>query len=154
MDSVVPSENRFTHLRVEASSLMLYWALGLFSLIFVLWLIAPLVPWIKLVGGLLLWAQLIWWLGKHYLLYFTSSVRALGLEDDGWWVEAGDLCESAILTGEAWVSPLLIVLQYRGADSGRRYPVVLFADSADAEQLRRLRLRLRWLAPDSDACPE
>ncbi|RRJ85161.1 protein YgfX [Aestuariirhabdus litorea] len=147
MDSVVPSNNRFTQLRIEASTQMLCWSVSLFFLLLGLWLSAPLVPLVKLLGAALLCGQLIFWLGRHYLLCRVGSVRALGHDGQQWWLVAGDLRETVTPTGEAWVSPRLTMLSFRGQESGRRYPVLLFADSADPEQLRRLRLLLRWGGP-------
>ncbi|MCL6417160.1 hypothetical protein MIB92_15985 [Aestuariirhabdus sp. Z084] len=145
MDSVVPGKNRFTELRVEASSVMLAWYFGFFTPILLLWLIAPLLLIVKALGLLLLVFHALWWLSRHYLLCGPVAIRALGHDGEQWWVEAGDRVEAAVLDKDVWVSPLLILMRLRGEESGRLYRLVLFCDGADAESLRRLRLRLRWL---------
>lgn len=55
---------------------------------------------------------------------------------------AGDWCDAEVL-GDSFVSPLLIVLRYRVGRSRAR-SLVLLPDSADAADLRWLRVSLRW----------
>src|SRR5512139_1680452 len=45
--------------------------------------------------------------------------------------------------GDSFVSTVLIVLRYRTAD-GQVHALTLLPDSADADDLRRLRVSLRW----------
>ncbi|WP_296640505.1 protein YgfX [Thiobacillus sp. 65-1402] len=56
--------------------------------------------------------------------------------------DAGEWRDVEVL-GDSLVSPALIVLRYRVADKRVR-SLALLSDSADADDLRRLRVALRW----------
>ncbi len=89
------------------------------------------------------------------------GVAVIGLGMLGWWQarrtdalrvaadgrlqcldEAGEWRDAEVL-GDSLVSPALIVLRYRLADKRVR-SLALLSDSADAGDLRRLRVALRW----------
>ncbi len=89
------------------------------------------------------------------------GVAVIGLGVLGWWQarrtdalrvaadgrlqcldEAGEWRDAEVL-GDSLVSPALIVLRYRLADK-RVGSLALLSDSADADDLRRLRVALRW----------
>lgn len=57
--------------------------------------------------------------------------------------EGGEWCDAEV-QGDSLVSPLLIVLRYRCAADRRTRTQVLLPDSAAADDLRRLRVSLRW----------
>ncbi len=147
MDSVAPAANRFTHLRVEASQRLLM-CYGSFLLILsVLLCAADLLLLVKLVSLLIIVAHAVWWLGDHYLLCWQSSVRCLLSDGDVWSVESAVATEEVDLKADYLVTTGLILLRLKGRDSGRNYNVILFSDAGNAEQLRRLRIELRWLIP-------
>jgi toxin CptA len=56
--------------------------------------------------------------------------------------EKGEWCDVEVL-GDSLVSPALIVLRYRTPEKRVR-SLALLADSADTDDLRRLRVSLRW----------
>jgi toxin CptA len=56
--------------------------------------------------------------------------------------EQGEWCEAEVL-GDSFVSPVLMVLRYR-TPAGRVRVLTLLPDSAHADDLRRLRVSLRW----------
>jgi toxin CptA len=88
-----------------------------------------------------------------YIVSFRRLVLGIGpgalrrvrwTADGRWQVRDGAGHEhEATLVGRPVVSDWLTVLRLRGAD-GRERPLLLCADSADAEALRKLRVRLRF----------
>ena len=85
------------------------------------------------------------WHVAQVLQYGTRGVRALELGADGgvrWQDGCGEWHEASILPG-SYVSGWLVAVNLGGG--GRRaYPLVLLPDCAAAEELRRLRVWLRW----------
>lgn len=67
----------------------------------------------------------------------TQDGRIQCQTDDGEW------CDAEVLD-DTLVTPLLIVLRYRSAVDRRTRTQVLLPDSAAADDLRRLRVSLRW----------
>lgn len=81
---------------------------------------------------------------RHCALEGRLAVRRVVWTIDGHWRVtdgAGGEHEST-LEPEPTVTPELVILRLRGADGVRR-TVLLLGDSADPEQVRRLRARLR-----------
>ncbi len=78
------------------------------------------------------------------LLALPSSVRCVDLEEDGSgrWRDRCGIEHPVRATRASWVSPGLVVLGLRS--SRRTRWVILMADSAGAEALRRLRVWLKW----------
>jgi toxin CptA len=58
--------------------------------------------------------------------------------------EEGEWCDLAV-QGDSLVSPALVVLRYRTAADRRVRSLTLLPDSAAADDLRRLRVSLRWI---------
>jgi toxin CptA len=75
----------------------------------------------------------------------TLPLASLRIAADGrlqWLDDAAEWRDAEVL-GDSFVSPALIVLRYRTA--GRQAgALTLLSDSADADDLRRLRVSLRW----------
>ena len=75
----------------------------------------------------------------------TLPLASLRIAADGrlqWLDDAAEWRDAEVL-GDSFVSPALIVLRYRTA--GRHAgALTLLSDSADADDLRRLRVSLRW----------
>ncbi len=69
-------------------------------------------------------------------LRVAADGRLQCLDDAGEWRDVEVL-------GDSLVSPALIVLRYRVADKRVR-SLALLSDSADADDMRRLRVSLRW----------
>jgi toxin CptA len=83
------------------------------------------------------WAALGWRrLSPTAGLRIAGDGRLQGLDDTGEWRDAEVL-------GDSFVSTVLIVLRYRIGSSQARC-LTLLPDSADADDLRRLRVSLRW----------
>lgn len=75
----------------------------------------------------------------------SRCIEALRLTADGQVQcrdEQGEWREVEVL-GDSFVSPVLMVLRYR-TPAGRVRVLTLFPDSAHADDLRRLRVSLRW----------
>jgi toxin CptA len=69
-------------------------------------------------------------------LRLMADGRLQGLDEAGEWRDVEVL-------GDSFVSPTLVVLRYR-MDGQSPRSLVLLPDSADADELRRLRVSLRW----------
>ena len=69
-------------------------------------------------------------------LRIAADGRLQCLDDTAEW------CDAEVL-GDGFVSTVLIVLRYR-TPGGRARTLTLLPDSADADDLRRLRVLLRW----------
>jgi|SRR5215813_7581500 len=81
----------------------------------------------------------------HALLRTPGSAVSLELAEDGrasWRDRRGAWREGA-LGSSHFVSPLLVVVELKPRHRGVKR-LVLFADSASRDELRRLRVRLRW----------
>ena len=112
--------------------------------------------------------SLIYTLRKHYFRISSRSVRAVVLKssrlriqqaeavldnepEQTWWLElnSGQTNDNGMfpqhrakLVGSYLVTPWLVLLNFRTEGRLRPFPVLLFSDSTDTEQLRRLRVLL------------
>ncbi len=86
------------------------------------------------VAGLSVWG---WWRAVPLASLRIAAEGQLQYRDDG-----GEWCDTDVL-GDSFVSTALIVLRYRTAD-GHLRTLTLLPDSAEADDLRRLRVSLRW----------
>lgn len=111
----------------------------------VLWLIsAPCIA--KLILSFLLLTSLYYYLNQFALLRFAQSIISLKLT-------AARHCELEMrdssklecrISGISFVSAYLTVLILKPNHHWTQRSVVIFDDSADAEEFRRLRIMLRW----------
>ena len=85
------------------------------------------------VVGLGVWG---WRAAPMTRLRIAADGRLQSLDDRSEWCDAE-------IAGDSFVSTALIVLRYRTA-GGLRRTLALLPDSADADDLRRLRVLLRW----------
>jgi toxin CptA len=87
---------------------------------------------------------------RRALLQTPRSALALDLHEDGRgsWKDRSGAWHAGILGTYRFVSTWLVVLEL-GSKGLRAKRVVLLADSAPADDLRRLRVWLRWRAPPS-----
>lgn len=95
--------------------------------------------------ALVLGMYCLWVWPRQVSLRHADSVTGLRFDSEGWHVLRRDGSEmSARLLADTYVSALLTVVRLR--QSGRWLPVsvILPADAADDDSLRRLRLRLRF----------
>lgn len=95
--------------------------------------------------AVLLWTYCLWVWPRQVSLRHADSVTGLRFDSQGWHVLRRDGTEEgARLLADTYVSALLTVVRLR--QSGRWLPisVILPADAADEDSLRRLRLRLRF----------
>lgn len=108
--------------------------------------VLPLAPWLLVAAGAMLLSSAAHAMHHHALRRGSRSVVALDFSDreqlrvrtrDGHW-HAGQVLGSSL------VSPALVILNIRL--ESRRLPVhvVIPGDGADAQDLRRLRVWLRW----------
>lgn len=66
----------------------------------------------------------------------------LRLNDKGWWLGAGDQWQPVVMAGEQLICPWLIHLRLRGVLTATRYSLWLWADGANLDAHRRLRVLL------------
>ncbi|MGE0558269.1 MAG: protein YgfX [Burkholderiales bacterium] len=108
--------------------------------------VLPLAPWTQAVLGALLLFSAMDAIRRHALRRGVHSVVALDFSDreqlrvrtrEGHW-HAGQVLGSSL------VSPALVILNLRLESRFLPVHVVIPGDSADAEDLRRLRVWLRW----------
>jgi toxin CptA len=108
--------------------------------------VLPLASWLQIATGAMLLSSAAHAIHRHALRRGPRSVVALDFSDrgqlrvrtrDGHW-------HAGRVLGSSLVSPALVILNIRL--ESRRLPVhvVIPGDSADAEDLRRLRVWLRW----------
>lgn len=84
---------------------------------------------------------------RHHALRLTRSAGvALELRDDGLvavQARSGGWHEARVL-GSTFVSPALVIINLRISGRRTRHHLVLLPDAAEADDLRRLRVLLRW----------
>ena len=97
-------------------------------------------PWPVQILGL---ALLIWHLRHCALRHWRQLPQRICYANGEWLLVRGRHSNRLQLEGEQLVWPALLVLRGR-LDSGRLGVLVLPADALDAEDLRRLRVVLRW----------
>ena len=106
---------------------------------------SALSAWPMLLCMLLLAMHCLWIWPRQVSLRHADSVTGLRFDSEGWHVLRRDGSEKgASLLGDTYVSALLTVVRLR--QPGRWLPVsvILPADAATEDSLRRLRLRLRF----------
>lgn len=107
-------------------------------------------------GAAICHADLPWWLRGILLacaaFYLASTLQrqarlrgTLRWRDGGWSWRDCEGAEQSLRLREAVLWPGLIALDFVDAENGRRWPLTIVADSADADSLRRLRVCLRHL---------
>ncbi len=111
-------------------------------------LLIPVPWWARLSLAALFLLNLVM-LFPRYVLLRRHAVTALLWDELGeWrlWIDGGK--EVAVrLEPDNFTSPRCVVLNFRTPEGGARHAVVLFPDSLDAGNLRRLRVRLRTDGP-------
>jgi len=111
-----------------------------------LFLIVPVVWWVKLVGGVGIVVASVWHLQRH--AWRSVPEAWVGLRwsaESGWqaWRLDGEATGIAILP-DSMVTSVLSVIRFRCEGQRWSQAIVLLADSAEPEALRRLRVQLRW----------
>lgn len=98
---------------------------------------------------LLLGASFAYCYGNHYRLLGKHSVRRLCLKDDHCVLSHADGREiKADLASRHYVSSWLVIVDLKPRASVTSKQLVLFAGAVPAEQLRRLRVRLKFPVSD------
>ena len=98
---------------------------------------------------LLLGACFAYCYGNHYRLLGKRSVRRLCLKDDHCVLSYADGREiKADLASRHYVGSWLVIVDLKPRGSVTSKQLVLFADAVPAEQLRRLRVRLKFPVSD------
>lgn len=107
----------------------------------------PLPGWAALMASVALMANGVWCVIARAWQRGPVGVKALHWQTDGVWrVLAGDGQVYRYTTAQVGLAhPWLVLVDLTGPDASRT--LVLAADSADPEALRRLRVRLRALRP-------
>lgn len=97
------------------------------------------------VGALLLWGYCVWLWPRQVSLRHADSVTGLRFDSQGWHILRRDGSEhGARLRADTFVSALLTVVRLRERGKLLSTSVILPADCAAEDALRRLRLRLRF----------
>ncbi len=104
----------------------------------------PLARYLQLALALLILFGLVDAWRTHVLRSAPRAIRAAELDPEGAWTLwlANGRVLAARLLPSSFVHPQLLVLNFRIGRLARRH-LVLAADAADADRLRRLRVRLR-----------
>lgn len=110
----------------------------LFTII-ALWLCGLLV-WLKVVLTAVLLCACVWQHRKQK----QFQVSAIGFEQGQWWALIHSHKLTIELVNEQLVLPWLMVLNLREKESGKKYALALWPDTASADDLRRLRVFLRY----------
>ena len=104
----------------------------------------PLPLWLKVVGVAIVLVAA-WHYVRHYALLITqTAVRELRMLPDGKVDILRSDWQSARLTGEQFVHPLLTIIRCRLESRRRPIAIVILPDMLDAESFRTLRVRLKW----------
>jgi toxin CptA len=110
-----------------------------------LW-ITPLPSGVQFAASLLLLASGLFYLRRDCLLLAPGSIVSLRFDQEGacsYQARGGEWFEATLL-GSSLVTPWLSVLNFKPETSRGMRSVVLFPDSIDAEDYRKLRVLLRW----------
>ena len=108
--------------------------------------IAPLPGSVQFAASLLLLASCLFYLRRDCLLLAPGSIICLRFDQEGagrYQVRNGEWFEATLL-GSSLVTPWLSVLNYKPETGRGMRSAVLFPDSIDAEDYRKLRVLLRW----------
>lgn len=118
-------------------------------------LVVPLVWWVKLAGVVAIVVASVWHLRRHAWRSVPEAWVGLRWSTESrWqaWRQEGEAMAITILP-DSMVTSALTVIRFRSADQRWPQALVLLADSADAESLRRLRVQLRWAYERTSAEP-
>ena len=109
----------------------------------------PVDIWLRIACGVFLSWNLYRSLRSDVLLLLPTSVHSIRLEGDAVILKLRDGDEVAgKLAGDSLVTAHFSVLNLQQEDARRRFSVVVFQDSLDAEKFRELRVRLKWGGSD------
>lgn len=82
--------------------------------------------------------------GREVHRYRRPRWRALAADAGGWTLVGNDGSRQALTPVSAYVHPWLVIVRYvRGSDGWWPRALLIAADAAEAQALRRLRVRLR-----------
>lgn len=113
---------------------------------------APLPLWLQAAASLAVAASLVFAIAQGAALHAAGAAVALEIGDGdeiALHTRRGERLECRVL-GSSFVSAHLTVLNLKPLAGGRAHHVVLMADSMDEQELRRLRVWLRWGRRRSD----
>lgn len=137
--------DRLTAILLKPSQITVYLhgAVLLLALV-ALWL-CGLMWWWKLIATVTLLAAALWRYKQHKQL----PVAAIGCEQGEWWGCVDEQKTFIELVSAQLVLSWLVVLRFRikelgEKNAGKKYTLVLWPDTASAEDLRRLRVCLRY----------
>lgn len=109
-------------------------------------LLVSIPQWLQALAVTCLAVQLFIVLRRHALLRAPDSLVAIEIHSDNTisvQMRRGEWSNCTVL-GDSYVTAYLVVLNLRQADSRAVKRVVILPDGIDAEELRRLRVWLRW----------
>lgn len=96
--------------------------------------------WLHLVAGLLWGASLIVTIRRRNTP--SAGVQGIAQHESGWKLALACGMEPAELIGRSFITVPVMVLRFRLARSGKTARVVVWHDSGNADDIRRLRVRL------------
>lgn len=104
-------------------------------------------------GAILL---LVRWRGQ-ILLQGPRAVTALRFQDEKWWLMDGDQCwRDYELMANSFLSPICCLLHFKDLEKSKfaaKRTLVLMADCADKDSLRRLRVFIKFYQPREEEEP-
>lgn len=124
------------------------WGIAYIGLLHILVLVAvfyfPFSLLYQLIVSLLVFAHCLWCLRGWLFPAGKKPLDALGFADSQWQLyREEELVTVELVQSTVWT--WLVVLNFREADSRKKHSLVLWPDSANEQQLRRLRIVLRHL---------
>lgn len=147
-----PSEDFACRWQASRALLLSYLGLQGLALGSLAWVGLPL--WLRLLLAAACLLQAAWALPRHLLLSHPSAIRGLRRDAHGWslWSPRQGW-QPVQLMPDSLALPALVVLRYRHPGRWRVHSLWIAGDALDAEQHRRLRLRLkfsrnRWAAAE------
>jgi len=122
-----------------------------------IWLFAFALPlWLKLMAAPVIIASLWLQLRTHLLQKGRRAVTGLAWDGGDEWQLQTAQAESvkARLLGSSFVSPWLIVLNFKIEASRRMLPVIIMSDTLDSSSFRRLTSKLRRVSGSAEGVKE
>lgn len=140
-------------LQVKSSRILLSYIVILHGLLLGLLALLGLAGPLKLLFAALLMLSLGWQLHRYARFPCLAPIVALRHDGQRWLLQLREpdgrtVEEAAWLQGDSVVPGFMLLLNFRLCGRRRRYSLLLFNDALGAEELRRLRVLLRFCGAD------
>ncbi|MGI0115914.1 protein YgfX [Zooshikella sp. RANM57] len=135
----------FLFISLQPSRCLAIWIIASHSIAALGLLVSPWRWWIDLLLFIVICGSAIWLLRLHVWRTSAKSVVSIQQNHNGWLLTLRD---ETLLNGtlhfDSLVMTKLVVLNFKVPGRLRPLPVIIVADAINAEQLRLLRVVLRW----------